>query len=137
MAKTQFTEEEWKKKLTPIQYDVLRNKGTEPQFFDDKFTNKEEGMYRCAACGAELFKSESKFDLGEYDPNYGWPSFFDIADKGSVILEDDYRYGMHRTEVKCANCGSHLGHLFDDGPSDKGGKHYCINGCALNFDKKE
>jgi peptide-methionine (R)-S-oxide reductase len=130
-----FSEEELKKKLTPMQYEVLRNKGTEPRFYDDTVKKNDKGLYKCAVCGTELFKSDSKFDLPEYDPNYGWPSFSEAATKGSIVLEDDDRYGMHRTEVKCANCGSHLGHLFDDGPQDKGGMHYCVNGCALNFEK--
>lgn len=134
--KVQKTEEEWKKELTPMQYEVLRKAGTEPRFYDDTVERKDKGVYRCAACGKELFSSEAKFDLDPSDPNFGWPSFADVVEKGNVVLEDDDRYRMHRTEVKCANCGSHLGHLFDDGPKEKGGMHYCISGCVLKFKPK-
>lgn len=130
--KVQKTEEEWKKILTPEQYEVLRNKGTEARggkFFD--FDKK--GMYACAACGHELFSSDAKFELDPNDPNYGWPSFDEPSNKENIELVDDDRYGMHRTEVICKNCGSHLGHLFMDGPKETTGAHYCINSCALKF----
>jgi peptide-methionine (R)-S-oxide reductase len=132
MAKMQKTEEEWKKELTPQQYHILREKGTEPAFTGEYVDMHEDGMYECAACGEALFDSGTKFESGS-----GWPSFYDVASKGNVVLSDDDSYGMHRTEVKCANCGSHLGHLFDDGPKDTTGLRYCINSAALKFDKKK
>ena len=122
------TEEEWKKELTPQQYEILRDKGTEPAFTGKFVDTHDNGMYTCAACGNPLFDSGTKFESGS-----GWPSFYDVAEKGNVILEDDDNFGMHRTEVKCANCGGHLGHVFNDGPRDKTGLRYCINSCALNF----
>lgn len=127
-AKIQKTEEEWKKQLTPQQYEVLRNKGTEQAFTGEYVDNHDDGMYTCAACGNQLFDSGTKFESGS-----GWPSFYDVAEKGNVILRDDNSYGMNRVEVVCANCGSHLGHLFTDGPEDKTGLRYCINSCALDF----
>lgn len=132
MAKVQKTEEEWKKELTPQQYHILREKGTEPAFTGEYVDMHEDGMYKCVACGEALFDSGTKFESGS-----GWPSFYDVASKGNVVLSDDDSYGMHRTEVKCANCGSHLGHLFDDGPKDATGLRYCINSAALKFDKKK
>ncbi len=132
MAKIQKTEEEWKKELTPQQYQILREKGTEPAFTGEYVDNHETGVYKCAACGNMLFDSGTKFESGS-----GWPSFYDVATKGNVILDDDDSYGMHRTEVKCANCGGHLGHVFNDGPSDKTGLRYCINSCALKFDPEK
>lgn len=124
------SESEWKKKLTPEQYKILREKGTEPPFSGkyDKFFGK--GSYRCAACGSVLFTSETKYDSG-----CGWPAFF-AANKGSIITQDDYNFGMRRIEVMCKRCGGHLGHVFDDGPKAKGGKRYCINSLALDFTKK-
>lgn len=130
--KVQKTEEEWKKILTPQQYEILRNKGTEPAFTGELVDMHDEGMYSCAACGNELFDSGTKFESGS-----GWPSFYDVVTKGNVILQDDNSHGMQRTEVVCANCGSHLGHVFPDGPKDKTGLRYCINSCALNFKKDE
>lgn len=126
--KVQKTEEEWKKDLTPEQYEILRNKGTEPAFSGQYVDNHEDGMYKCVACGSELFSSDTKFESGS-----GWPSFYDVATKGNVILKDDNSHGMERTEVICANCGGHLGHVFNDGPKDKTGQRYCINSCALEF----
>ncbi len=131
MEKITKTEEEWKKDLTPEQYKILREKGTEPAFTGQYVDNHDNGTYTCAACGLQLFSSDTKFDSGT-----GWPSFTDPMNLENVELRDDSEYGMHRTEVVCKRCGSHLGHVFDDGPQDKGGKRYCINSCALKFDKK-
>ena len=136
MSKVQKTEEEWKKLLTPQQFEILREKGTEPRrgkYFDFN----EKGMYECAACGHELFSSSAKFELDKNDPNFGWPSFDQPTNRENIELVDDDRNGMHRTEVICKNCGSHLGHLFSDGPKETTGEHYCINSCALKFDKKK
>ena len=124
-------EDEWKKKLSKEQYAVLREKATEAPFTGKYVKNKEKGMYACAACGNELFSSETKFDSGT-----GWPSFYDVAKKGTVKLVEDNSHGMHRTEVVCAKCGGHLGHLFDDAVDMPTGKRYCINSCSLDFKKK-
>lgn len=124
----QLDDEELKKRLTPEQYRVLREKHTESPFSGKFLHNKESGMYSCAACGAELFPSDTKFDSGT-----GWPSFYDVATKGAVRLEEDRSHGMTRTEVVCANCGSHLGHLFPDAYGQPTGQRYCINSCALDF----
>ena len=122
-------EDYWKKKLTPEQYRVLREKGTEPAFSGALYDNHEDGMYKCAACGAELFSSDTKFDSGT-----GWPSFTDAVNREHIKLQEDREeYGMSRVEVLCKHCGAHLGHVFDDGPADKGGKRYCINSCSLIF----
>jgi peptide-methionine (R)-S-oxide reductase len=123
-----MTEEEWKKKLTPEQYHVLREKGTEPAFTNKLYENHETGKYVCAACGHELFTSDAKFDSGT-----GWPSFDKPMNLENVELHEDTAFGMHRTEVICKNCGSHLGHVFNDGPKETTGERYCINGCALDF----
>jgi len=125
------TDEEWKKILTPQQYEILRNKGTEPAFTGQFVDNHEQGVYECAACGEELFDSSTKFESGS-----GWPSFYDVATQGNVILKDDNAHGMRRTEVVCSKCGGHLGHVFEDGPKNKTGLRYCINSCALKFDNK-
>ncbi len=121
------SEEEWKQKLSPEQFQVLRQKGTEPSFTGKYWDHKGKGMYTCAGCGAELFSSGAKFDSGT-----GWPSFTDVAKSGAVELKKDFSGGMVRTEAICKNCGGHLGHVFDDGPGQKGHR-YCINSCSLDF----
>lgn len=125
------TEEEWKKKLSKEQFRVLREKGTEIPFTGKYNFNKETGMYSCGACGNELFSSQNKFDSST-----GWPSFYQPAHKDSVIEKTDTTMGMKRTEIICGKCGSHLGHVFDDGPKPTG-MRYCINSCALDFKKQE
>jgi peptide-methionine (R)-S-oxide reductase len=129
-----LSDEEWKKKLTPEQYHVLRQHGTEPPFSGKLLQNKETGEYKCAACGQMLFKSDAKYEAKQRGLE-GWPSFAEVAGSAKVDLVDDLDWGMHRTEVICKNCGSHLGHLFDD-PDSPSGKHYCINSCALDFKKQ-
>jgi peptide-methionine (R)-S-oxide reductase len=125
------TEEEWQKELTPKEYHVLREKGTERAFtgkYDHFF---ETGVYKCAACGNELFSSEHKYDSG-----CGWPAYWTALAKDKVTLKEDRSFGMVRTEVLCTKCGSHLGHVFDDGPEPTG-QRYCINSVSLDFVKKE
>jgi peptide-methionine (R)-S-oxide reductase len=126
-----LTEEEWKKKLTPEQYRVLREKATEEAFTGKYHDHHEDGVYHCMACGQELFSSDAKFESGT-----GWPSFDKPMNLEHVELVDDDSHGMHRTEVVCKNCGSHLGHLFDDGPQETTGQRYCINSCSLDFKSK-
>lgn len=123
------SEDEWKKALTPEQYRVLREKGTEAPFSGAYAYTREKGMYLCAACGNELFPSETKFDSGS-----GWPSFWAPVDSASVATQEDKSAGMSRTEVMCARCGSHLGHVFDDGPKPTG-KRFCVNSIALKLKK--
>ena len=125
------TDEEWRQELDPDRYHVLREKGTEPPFTGAYTHSKESGMYHCGACGVALFSSDSKFDSGT-----GWPSFTEPAVAANVELARDRSHFMVRTEVKCRNCGSHLGHVFDDGPGP-GGQRYCINSLALDLEPGE
>ena len=125
------TDEEWRAILTPEQYRVARQKGTERPFTGQYYDAKDEGTYKCAACGNELFSSESKFDSG-----CGWPSFTAPTAEDNVRTESDYSFGMKRTEVLCASCDAHLGHVFDDGPQPTN-LRYCINSVVLDLDKKE
>lgn len=127
-----LTDSEWKKRLTSEQYKILRQKGTEAPFTGKLLDEKRDGSFVCAACGAELFNSDHKFDSGT-----GWPSFYDVAKSDAIKLADDFSHGMRRIEVMCANCDSHLGHVFDDGPRDKTGKRYCINSACLAFKAKD
>lgn len=127
MAK-QFSDEDLKKKLTPEQYRILREKGTEAPFTGKYLHNKEKGMYACPVCGSKLFSSETKFDSGT-----GWPSFYDVASTGAVKLVGDNSGGMRRTEVLCSNCGSHLGHVFNDATDQPTGQRFCINSASLKF----
>jgi peptide-methionine (R)-S-oxide reductase len=129
MEEMKKTDEEWRKQLTPEQYEVLRRAGTERPGTGALLHNKEQGTYTCGACGAELFRSDAKFDSGS-----GWPSFTEPANAANVTLIDDDSLGMHRVEVRCRRCGSHLGHVFDDGPGPTG-QRYCINSLSLGFDK--
>lgn len=123
------TDEEWKQVLSPEAYHVLREKGTEMPFSGKYYLSKEKGTYVCAACGAELFKSDTKFDAG-----CGWPSFSDVIDSSKVVYTKDTSHGMIRTEITCAKCGGHLGHVFDDGPAPTHHR-YCINSVSIELKK--
>ena len=125
------TDEEWKKELTPEQYHILREKGTERAFTGKYWDNHELGIYICAACSTELFESNTKFES-----SCGWPSYFEPIDSSRIIYKDDNNFGMKRTEVMCAKCGGHLGHVFDDGPPPTG-LRYCINSGSMKFIPKE
>jgi len=131
MEKTELPEEEWRKRLSPEQYRVLREGGTEPAFTGLYWDSHDEGGYRCAGCGALLFASDTKFDSGS-----GWPSFTEPAVGEAVTLHRDDGHGMVRTEVRCATCGGHLGHVFPDGPGPEG-LRYCINSAALDFEARK
>jgi len=127
-----ISEEQLKKKLTPEQYHLLREGGTEVPFSGKYVNHAEQGMYACAVCGAELFSSDTKFE-SKAPGLAGWPSFSDVAKSDAVKLTDDNSLGMHRIEITCANCGSHLGHLFEDVPGEEHDKHYCVNSACLDF----
>jgi peptide-methionine (R)-S-oxide reductase len=124
------SDEEWRQQLTPTQYAVTRQAATERPFTGEYVHNKADGTYACVACGQPLFSSDTKFESGS-----GWPSFWDVIEQGNVELIEDFSHGMHRVEVVCSRCGSHLGHLFDDGPQETTGQRYCINSAALTFQK--
>jgi len=126
--KIEKTDQQWREELTPEQYEVLRQKGTERPFTGRYVDTKEDGTYRCAGCGAELFSSDTKFESGS-----GWPSFYEPTSEDNVELIEDRSHGMARTEVVCASCGGHLGHVFPDGPKPTG-LRYCMNSCSLDLD---
>lgn len=125
------SEKEWREILTDEEYRILRESGTEPRFAGDYLDIKEDGVFKCAGCGAELFDTEHKFESGT-----GWPSFYDVAESDHIETEVDRSHGMERIEVKCGECDGHLGHVFEDGPEPTG-KRYCINSAALDFESEE
>jgi len=126
------TDADWRAELTPEQYQVLRKHGTERPFTGEYVHNKQDGTYVCAACGQELFSSDTKFESGT-----GWPSFWDVIGQGHVTLIEDNSFLMRRIEVRCSACDGHLGHVFDDGPRETTGMRYCINSASLKFEPKE
>lgn len=126
-----LSEEEWRAKLTPDQYRVCREKGTEPAFSGEYWNCHDDGVYRCACCEVELFRSDDKYDSGS-----GWPSFTRAAEEGRIATHEDLSHGMRRVEITCQNCGSHLGHVFDDGPGPTG-QRYCVNSASLDLDRIE
>jgi peptide-methionine (R)-S-oxide reductase len=130
MEKIHKTEEDWRKQLSPEQYHILREHGTEPAFTGKLYHNKESGTYQCAGCGTPLFTSDTKYESGS-----GWPSFFQPISPGVIEEIEDTSYGMRRVEIRCARCGSHLGHVFPDGPRPTG-LRYCVNSASLAFEKK-
>lgn len=129
--KLKKSEDEWRLELDPESYHILREKGTERAFTGDYYQNKDEGTYVCKGCGTPLFSSDTKYESGS-----GWPSFYDAISKGVIETKADYSLGMIRTEIACAVCGGHLGHIFDDGPKPTG-QRYCVNSRSLDFRKKE
>lgn len=131
MAEKTFTEEELRARLTPEQYEVTQNAGTERAFTGIYNDTKDKGVYRCVVCDAELFDSDTKYDSGS-----GWPSFYQPMDNDKVVLKEDRSFGMVRTEVDCATCGAHLGHVFPDGPQPTGDR-FCMNSASLNLEKAE
>lgn len=131
MQKIDKTNEEWKNELDEETYHITREKGTEAPFSGKYNLNHEDGIYKCSNCGLELFRSDEKYDSGS-----GWPSFWKPLAEDRVEYHDDNQFGVTRTEITCARCGAHLGHVFDDGPSDKTGQRFCVNSISLNFDKK-
>ena len=131
ISKVEKTDAEWRAELSPEQYHILREKGTEPAFSGALYRNHADGMYHCAACGAELFSSDTKFESGS-----GWPSFYLPKDNAAVTTHEDVSHGMRRIEVTCTRCGGHLGHVFPDGPKPTG-LRYCINSASLEFEGKK
>jgi peptide-methionine (R)-S-oxide reductase len=129
--KVEKTDAEWQQELSPEQYQILRRQGTERPWTSEYLDVKGDGMFHCAGCGAELFSTDTKFESGS-----GWPSFYEPAVAEAVEVHRDMSHGMVRTEVRCANCGGHLGHVFDDGPQPTG-LRYCINGCALDLQQQD
>lgn len=132
IKKVQKSDQEWRDLLTPEQYAVLRQQGTERPFTGEYVNTKTPGVYRCAGCGNALFSSDTKFESGS-----GWPSFYDVIEEGNVELREDLSHGMRRIEVVCSRCEGHLGHVFEDGPRDKTGLRYCINSLSLELDADE
>ncbi len=132
IKKNEKSEEEWKRSLTPEEYHVLREKGTDPAFTGKYWDTTDQGTYVCRGCGHELFLSDTKYDAG-----CGWPSFYEPLNNETIESVPDHSFGMTRTEVKCRHCGAHLGHVFDDGPREHGGARYCINSTSLTLKKKK